>query len=120
MDSGRICDIKSVSMHYQTPVPGKGGRTHQPTTGGYINGAGAFCWVESYVYLYWTNLKTGARQFQDIRDKLKLESNDARLTQKRLNRFLELNRGKVVELERGSDGRLEISNLDDLDYGFID
>ena len=116
--TGTIVDIESGAIHYQSPVKGTSGRTYGKRPGGYINGAGAFCWTESYVNIYWTNDKTGKRECQDIRDKLKAETNDARLTQNRLNNFLDLNYGKQVEIVC-TNGTWEIADLDELDYDFI-
>ena len=116
--TGTIIDIEADSIHYQTSIKGRNGRHYEKRPGGYINGAGAFCWSENSVNLYWINDKTGKREYQDIRDKLKAETNNARLTQNRLNNFLALNKGKHVELTL-KNGRWEILDLDELDYDFI-
>ena len=116
--TGTIIDIEADTIHYQTPIQGRNGRHYKKRPGGYINGAGSFCWSESYVNLYWINDKTGKREYQDIRDKLKAETDNARLTQNRLNNFLALNNGKQVELIC-TNGRWEILDLDELDYDFI-
>ena len=61
----------------------------------------------------------GKRQSQEIRDKIKSEIGDARLTDKRLNAFLALNKGKQVDLV-WAGGYWELADLDQLDYDFID
>lgn len=116
--TGTICAIKKCSQSFQTPLKGNEGRRYQKVPGGYINGAGGLCWTESYVYIYWTNDETGFQQSQDIRDKLKEKTGGARLTENRINRFLELNRGKKVELKRENHNWV-IFNLDDLNYDFL-
>lgn len=116
--TGTIVDVQKVTQHCQTPYPGREGRSYQKIPGGYINGAGALCWVENYVYLYWTNDRNGYYQYEDIRDTIKEKTNDARLTENRINKFLELNRGKTVDLV-WEDGRWTVTNLDDLDYDIL-
>lgn len=116
--TGTIVDVEKVTQHCQTPYPGREGRSYQRIPGGYINGAGALCWVENYVYLYWTNDRNGYRRYQDIRNTIKEKTCDARLTENRINKFLELNRGKTVDLI-WEDGRWVVTNLDDLDYDIL-
>ena len=118
MRTGTIVNIESVSQRYSTPIKGPEGRKYKKLPGGYINGAGALCWTESAVNLYWINDKTGKTESQDIRDKLRAETGGARLTKNRLERFLDLNYGKQVEITF-SDNHWEIADLDELDYDFI-
>ena len=117
-NTGTIVDVRSVTNRYATPFSGPKGRSYGKEPYGYVNGYGARCWTESYVYLYWVNDKSGKRQCQDIRDKIKDETGGAVLTQKRLSKFLELNKGKKVEL-CWEDDSWKVANLDELNYDFI-
>ena len=119
--TGTIVDVKSGKIIHQAAVPGANGKHYRydTTMGGYYDGAGHFNWIEYYVDICWTNNETGYFQSQNIRDEIKSETNDARLNQKRLSRFLEINEGKQVDLI-WEDHRWQLADLSQLDYDFID
>ncbi|MGN0723099.1 MAG: hypothetical protein ACI4LT_03720 [Treponema sp.] len=118
--TGTIIDIDSGHQTYQTPAPWMGyNKFFDKEKGLMYDGAGHYTWTEYYANIYWINNLNGKRQSQEIRDKIKSEIGDARLTDKRLNAFLALNKGKQVDLV-WVGGYWELADLDQLDYDFID
>ena len=118
--TGTIIDIDSSHQTYQTPAPWMGVNSFfDEKIGLWYDGAGHYTWKEYYANIYWINNLNGKRQSQEIRDKIKSEIGDARLTDNRLNKFLKLNYGKTVDLIC-EGGHWELADLDQLDYNFID
>ena len=96
-------------------IKGKVGYSNRPSCGGYLNGAGAFMqYPTPLLYVYWET-SSGKVQRMDVRDYVKDNMTQSRLTQKYIDKLTEQNAGRQVDLVwNASTHQNEIKDLGQL------
>lgn len=116
MLKGKILKFEKSSFQVGfSGVKGKVGYSNRPLFNGYFNGAGAFMQYPTQQLLVHWETADGKKQSMDIRDYVKNNMKQSRITQKFIDSLNKLNVGREVELTRNASTRKnEIKDLDQL------
>lgn len=97
-------------------LKGGAGYSNKPLLGGYNNGAGAFSMYPEYQLLIYWKTETGKEECMDIRDHVKNNMSQSRITDKYLGKLTKSNVGKIVELDwNNTDHMRVIKDLNQID-----
>ncbi len=113
MKKGKILKFEKSSFQVGVcGIKGKIGYSNRPLFNGYFNGAGAFMQYPTQLLLVHWVTADGKKQSMDIRDYVKDNMTQSRITQKFIDNLNALNKGREVELTwNASTRKYEIKDL---------